>query len=114
MTSPISGISIPSFPGVGGLTGVTGSSAVTGTPGTTGAASTSGGDFASILAGSLGQLQSTQSNADNLATQAATGNLRDVADYMIASNEASLATDTVVTLKNQAVSAFNEIMRMPV
>jgi flagellar hook-basal body complex protein FliE len=111
MTSPISGISIPSFPGIGGLTGVAGTSATTGT---TGASSTSGSDFASILSGSLDQLQSTQSKADSLATQAATGNLSDVADYMVASNEASLATDTVVTLKNQAVSAFNEIMRMSV
>jgi flagellar hook-basal body complex protein FliE len=33
---------------------------------------------------------------------------------MVASNEAQLATETVVALKNQAVSAFNEIMRMPV
>jgi flagellar hook-basal body complex protein FliE len=111
MTSPISGISIPSFPGVGGLTGVTDTTAATGP---TGAQSSSGSDFASVLAGSLDQLQNTQSNADSLATQAATGDLRDVADYMIASNEASLATETVVTLKNQAVSAFNEIMRMPV
>jgi flagellar hook-basal body complex protein FliE len=114
MTSPISGISIPSFPGIGGLTGVTGTSATTGTTGTTGAASTSGSDFASILSSSLDQLQTTQSNADSLATQAATGNLSDVADYMVASNEASLATDTVVTLKNQAVAAFNQIMGMPV
>ena len=52
--------------------------------------------------------------ADSLATQAATGDLTDVSDYMIASNEASLATETVVALKNQAVSAFNEIMRMQV
>ena len=44
----------------------------------------------------------------------ATGDLKDVHDYMIAANEASLATQMVVTLKNQAVSAFNEIMRMPV
>jgi flagellar hook-basal body complex protein FliE len=111
MTSPISGITIPSFPGISGLTGVGDTTAATGTSATQ---STSGSDFASILAGSLDQLQSTQSNADSLATQAATGNLSDVADYMVASNEASLATDTVVTLKNQAVSAFNEIMRMPV
>ena len=79
-----------------------------GTPGS------SGSDFASALASSLDQLQATQSNADNLATQAATGNLKDVADYMIASNEASLATEMVVTIKNKAVEAFNEIMRMPV
>jgi flagellar hook-basal body complex protein FliE len=38
----------------------------------------------------------------------------DVLTGQIASTEATLATDTVVTLKNQAVSAFTEIMRMSV
>jgi flagellar hook-basal body complex protein FliE len=115
VTSPISGLSFPSLPGVGDVTGATGTSAASAASAAGGVgASSSGGDFASVLANSLEQLQATQSNADQLATQAATGNLQDVADYMIASNEASLATDTVVTLKNQAVSAFNEIMRMPV
>ena len=52
--------------------------------------------------------------ADELATQAATGDLKDVHDYMIASTEAGLATEMVVTIKNKAVEAFNEIMRMPV
>jgi len=117
MTSPISGLSFPSLSSVAGIGGVAGTSGTTGIGATTaagGTQSSSGSDFASALANSLDELQATQSNADNLATQAATGNLKDVADYMIASNEASLATDTVVTLKNQAVSAFNEIMRMQV
>jgi flagellar hook-basal body complex protein FliE len=111
VTSPISGISgisIPSFPAIGGLTGTAG------VPDATGTQAAGGGDFASMLASSLDQLQATQSTADSLATQAATGTLKDVSDYMIASSEASLATETVVTLKNQAVSAFNEIMRMQV
>jgi len=51
-------------------------------------------------------LAATQSNADSLAAQAATGDLKDVHDYMIASNEASLATEMVVTIKNKAVDAF--------
>jgi flagellar hook-basal body complex protein FliE len=118
MTSPIGAISsVLGATGMSGLTGVAGSAGtagVTGTAATTGTQSAGGGDFASVLSSSLDQLQSTQSTADNLATQASTGTLSDVADYMIASNEASLATQTVVTLKNQAVSAFNEIMRMPV
>ena len=59
-------------------------------------------------------LQGTQKTADTLATQAATGDLKDVHDYMIASAEASLATEMVVTIKNKAVEAFNEIMRMPI
>jgi flagellar hook-basal body complex protein FliE len=33
---------------------------------------------------------------------------------MIAANEAKLATEMLVTVKNKAVEAFNEVMRMPV
>jgi flagellar hook-basal body complex protein FliE len=104
VTAPLSGI-LPV--GVGAVSGVAG--AQTGTP-----AAQNADGFASILAASFDQLQSTQATADNLATQAATGDLKDVHDYMIASTEASLATEMVVTIKNKAVEAFNEIMRMPV
>ena len=104
MTSPLSGI-LPV--GIGAVTGVAG--ATTGTPAAQGA-----DGFASILASSFDQLQSAQKTSDTLATQAATGDLKDVHDYMIASAEASLATEMVVTIKNKAVEAFNEIMRMPV
>ena len=115
MTAPISGLAgITASPfgvaGVGASTGITGTTSI----GATGTTPSSGSDFGSVLASSLDNLQATQSNADSLATQAATGDLKDVHDYMIASNEASLATQMVVTIKNQAVSAFNEIMRMQV
>ena len=115
MTFPIAGIgsSFPVFDpsSVGSTTDIAGAA---GAAGTTGAKSSSGADFASVLASSIDGLQATQSTADKLATQAATGDLKDVHDYMIASNEASLATEMVVTIKNKAVEAFNEIMRMPV
>ena len=118
MTSPISAISSvlgsSGISGLSGITGTTGTTAVAGTDASTGTQSSSGSDFASVLADSLDQLQSTQSTADSLAQQAATGSLQDVSDYMIASNEAALATQTVVTLKNQAVGAFNQIMGMQV
>jgi flagellar hook-basal body complex protein FliE len=115
VTSAISGISsLLSSTALGGANGIAGVSGTAASTGTTGTQGSSGGDFASILASSVDQLQATQTNADNLATQAATGDLKDVHDYMIASNEASLATEMVVAIKNQAVSAFNEIMRMQV
>jgi flagellar hook-basal body complex protein FliE len=104
MTSPLGGI-IPV--GMGAVTGVAG--ATTGVP-----AAQNADGFAAVLASSFDQLQGTQKAADSLATQAATGDLKDVHDYMIASTEASLATEMVVTIKNKAVEAFNEIMRMPV
>jgi flagellar hook-basal body complex protein FliE len=75
---------------------------------------TSGAEFASALAHGLESLQATQSKADGLAVQAATGDLTDVHDYMIAATEASLATDLTVAVRNKAVEAFTEIMRMPV
>ena len=104
MTSSIGGI-LPV--GVGAVTGVAGS-----TNGVPQAQSTDG--FASVLAATFDKLQGTQVAADELAAQAATGDLKDVHDYMIARTEASLATEMIVTFKNKAVEAFNEIMRMPV
>ena len=103
MTSPIGGILPVGIGAIGGVTETTGPQAGAGADG-----------FASILAASFDKLQGAQSSADSLATQAATGDLKDVHDYMIASAEASLATEMVVTIKNKAVEAFNEIMRMPV
>lgn len=116
MTAPIGGVSglTSALSALGGTSATSGTSALAGAAGTTDTQPAAGGDFASVLSTSLDKLQATQSNADSLAAQAATGSLTDVSDYMIASNEASLATETVVALKNQAVSAFNEIMRMQV
>jgi len=72
------------------------------------------GDFGSVVVNALEGLQATQNNADNLAVKAATGDLNDVHDYMIAASEASLATEFTVAVRNRAVEAFNEIMRMQV
>ena len=104
MTFPIGGL--PPV-GVGAVTGVAGS--------LSGAPAAQGSDgFGAVLASAFDQLQGVQKTADSLGVQAATGDLRDVTDYMIASNEAKLTTEMVVTIKNKAVEAFNEIMRMPV
>lgn len=107
MTSPIGAISIPSFPTV---TGIGDTSAVSQPP----TVSATDNGFAGMLTSAIENVQGTQSNADSLAVQAATGDLKDVHDYMIAAQEASLTTDMFVTLKNKAVDAFTEIMRMPV
>jgi flagellar hook-basal body complex protein FliE len=72
----------------------------------------SGTDFAAALGHGLEQLQQVQGKADDLAVQAAAGTLADPAEYMIASTQASLATQLTVAVRNKALDAFNEIMRM--
>ena len=43
-----------------------------------------------------------------------TGNATDVHDYMIAATQANLATELTVAVRNKAVEAFNDIMRMQI
>jgi flagellar hook-basal body complex protein FliE len=71
-----------------------------------------GAGFAATLANGLDNLQAVQSKADDLAVQAATGTLTDVHDYMIAATEATLTTQLTVAVRNKALEAFSEIMRM--
>ena len=98
-----------SISAIGAVGGIAPPSVVTPT---TGAAGSGGVDFATALGNGLDHLQGLQDKADNLSVQAATGSLTDVHDYMIASTEASLATELTVAVRNKAIDAFNEIMRM--
>ncbi|MDQ1520116.1 MAG: flagellar hook-basal body complex protein FliE [Actinomycetota bacterium] len=72
------------------------------------------GDFGKTVVDALDSLQKTQNSADNLAVKAATGDLNDVHNYMIAATEASVQTELTVAIRNKAVESFNEIMRMQV
>jgi flagellar hook-basal body complex protein FliE len=81
-------------------------------PSIAGPASTPSAGFATELSNGLGQLQQAQTKADDLAVKAATGDLADVHDYMIAATEAGLATQLTVAVRNKAIDAFTEIMRM--
>lgn len=84
-----------------------------GTANAAAATQVSGDNFATTLGKGLQGVQDAQAKADQLAVKAATGQLTDVHDYMIASTQATLATELTVAVRNKAVEAFNEIMRMP-
>ena len=73
-----------------------------------------GGDFASLVTDGLEKLQGMHDTSDKLAVQAATGDLKDIHDYMIASSQSGIATELTVAVRNKAVEAFTEIMRMSV
>ena len=70
-------------------------------------------DFGNLVVDSLGKIESLDQTAQSKAIQAATGDLTDVHDYVIAATEAQTATELTTTLRNKALEAFNDIMRMP-
>ena len=70
--------------------------------------------FAAMVTQGVAQLEGLHDTSDKLAVQAATGDLKDIHDYMIASSQAGLATEMTVAVRNKAVEAFTEIMRMQV
>jgi flagellar hook-basal body complex protein FliE len=70
--------------------------------------------FGDMLTSALDNLSSAHAEVDALGVQAATGDLTAVHDYTIASTEAQLLTQLTVEVRNRAVEAFNEIMRMQV
>ena len=108
MTAPIPAIG--AIAPISATTGATATASV-GSAGSMGSAgSATGGDFASMLSNGLDQVSSAQANAENLAVQAATGQLTDPAQLTIATTQATLMTQLATTLQSKAVTAFNTIM----
>ena len=97
---------IPAISAVGSVDATTSAAAVTGTTGTGGAA------FGDALSGAIDNLQQLQGTSDKLAVQAVTGNLDDIHDATLASTRAQVTLELVAGVRNKAVDAFNEIMRM--
>ena len=110
MTSPISAIGgFSAVSPVNALSGITEIAAASGTQETSG---TSGTDFAGILSKGLESVQAAQSKASDLGVQVANGTLADPAQYTMASTEAALGLQLTMAIRNKAVEAFQEIMRM--
>ena len=112
MSSPISAIS--GLSSVSGLDAVKGMSGIEGMSGSSRAAAPQGPDesFTSMLSRGLESVQASQAKADTLATQVADGTLQDPAQYTMAANEAQLGLQLTLAVRNKAVEAFQEIMRM--
>ncbi|MFI2753202.1 flagellar hook-basal body complex protein FliE [Cellulomonas sp. P22] len=100
-----------SIPAIGGVTTVLPTTYLSGATGTDATSSGDGAGFASVL-GSIDSLQQLQSTSNQLAVQAVTGDLDDVHDYTVAAAEASLTLELTAALRNKAIDAFSEIMRM--
>jgi len=73
-----------------------------------------GDSFGDSVGKALDDLQASQSKADSLARDAATGRLKNIEEYLIAASDAQLSTQLTVAVRNKAVESFNEIMRMQI
>lgn len=70
--------------------------------------------FADLLVSALGQLQAVSDNADAKVAALATGEDVELHDVMIALEAESLAMNLAVQVRNKAVEAYQEIIRMQV
>jgi flagellar hook-basal body complex protein FliE len=95
-----------------GADAATGATRVAASGGVDPGAAARGTDFAGSIGNALQQVGTLDRTASTKAVQAATGDLTDVHDYVIAATEAQTATELTTTVRNKALEAFNEIMRM--
>ena len=73
-----------------------------------------GTGFASLLSQGLRQVSDLEQQA-NLETQrVAAGDTEGLTDLMVAQSKMSLGVDMVNQVRNRAVAAYTEIMRLPV
>ncbi len=100
------------LPAIGAVTPPAPLAPITGTGATDKAGEAAGSGFGRLIGQAIANTEQAQSRADDLAVKAATGDLTDVHDYLAAATEASLTTQLTVAVRNKAIDAFNEIMRL--
>jgi flagellar hook-basal body complex protein FliE len=88
-------------------------------PGSIGGASSaapgasSGSAFTEALEGAIGAVESAQQNAKAAATDLLTGGKGDVHAVALAAQRAELSLELFQQVRNKFVSAYQEIMKMP-
>lgn len=73
-----------------------------------------GQSFLDILKKSIDDVNDLQSMANNKMQKLVTGETRNIHEVMIANEEASVAFNLMMQVRNQLLTAFNELKRTPV
>ena len=80
------------------------------------AANPQGGDFASVLKNSIGQVNALQQQPEKLAKamETGSGNSADLTEVMLSVQKANISFQEMVQVRNKLVTAYNDIMNMSV
>lgn len=73
-----------------------------------------GADFTNALRSALGEVNQLQSNASVASESFERGETTDIAAVMIAREQASLGFQATLQVRNKLLSAYKDIMSMPV
>lgn len=79
-----------------------------------GEAAAPGGAFSDILKTMVTQAVNSQSEANAISTAAATGQNVPLQDVVQALGKAELTLQTLVSVRDRAIEAYQEILRMPI
>ncbi|HEX7852552.1 MAG TPA: flagellar hook-basal body complex protein FliE [Sphingobium sp.] len=79
-----------------------------------GAQGTGGADFASALKSAIQGVSGLQDDANSAATAFEKGETTDIAAVMLAKQQASIGFETTLQVRNKLLSAYKDIMSMPV
>ncbi|MGD7043678.1 flagellar hook-basal body complex protein FliE [Jeotgalibacillus proteolyticus] len=71
-------------------------------------------NFAGMLKDSINEVNNAQVNSDDMTNKLIKGENVELHDVMIASQKASISLSLTMQVRNKAVEAYQEIMRMPV
>lgn len=70
--------------------------------------------FADLLSGIVGEVENQQKTADNAVQQLHAGDAKNLHEAMIAMEQADISIRFMVQVRNKALEAYQEVMRMQV
>ena len=73
-----------------------------------------GKSFRDVLAETVSEVQHLQNEADTTIKKLVAGEIKDVTEAMVAVERADIAFQTMMTVRNKVLNAYQEIMRMQV
>ncbi|MFK7872954.1 MAG: flagellar hook-basal body complex protein FliE [Oligoflexales bacterium] len=70
--------------------------------------------FSETLKEAVNSVDESQKNADQMASHIASGKTENIHETMLALSQAELSFNLMVQVRNRALEAYQEVMRMPV